>query len=810
MPIWMIEIVRSWRASVRRPGFLLLASGVLALGIGASVAVFTLIEQTLLKPLPIPQASRVVMMGRSRAGSVGTVTVRQYRHMQSLPGVASIGLAEKWSTVNVAGDGDPALVPAVHVTPSWLSTLGVVPRLGRNFTADEARAHGPHVVILGHGFWQRRFAGRADAIGRSLRIEGARYTIVGVLPARYDRMGFGGDVMLPFIPPPEGSVEATSANQFAVARLNEGVGLDAMSARLDARIHGMYRQLGSHRDEHTRFIVRPLSTWLHADARPVLLLFLGSALCVLMIALVNLTNLMLTRALLRQHDAAVRGALGAPRLRQALPTLAEGALVGLLGAGLGIALAELALALAQGWIPDAWRPQGILHPALLASVLGIVVGVVGAVLAAALGLWRSLAANALETLREGGRNGLNRRSRRLGRVLVVIQVALATALLSSSGMLLHTLYDAAHTPLGFSSQGILTFELKPVKGDYPDTASVLDLSRRLQERLHAVAGVTQVAMTTNLPSGVGVSSQLEAGMQSPDGPVFNTQFHAVSPGFFKLFGIRQRKGRLFASTDAQGAEAVAVVSASAVKRGYDGHALGQQIQFGGHAFQWSARIVGVVDDTHQYGPLKQAPSTVYVPLQQIPDAMMKMLRKFEPLRVALRVHGDPQDYRARVRQAVADIAPQQPIAQMRTMRAIVHGTTAAMRLNLTLIGIFAVLALLLAAAGLYAVMSVTVAAREREFGVRMALGSSPIGLTGLVLRGGLLQIAIGLALGVILALSLSGVERSVIGALGNRSLFDPLALSGVCLTLLLAGLMACLAPGLRASRVQPMRALRGE
>jgi hypothetical protein len=292
--------------------------------------------------------------------------------------------------------------------------------------------------------------------------------------------------------------------------------------------------------------------------------------------------------------------------------------------------------------------------------------------------------------------------------------------------------------------------------------------------------------------------------------VFNTQYHAVSADYFKVFGIALRQGRGFAATDVRHGQSVVIVSSSAAWQGYDGHALGKQIQFGGHAFGWSGHIVGVVDDTHQFGPLRQAPPTVYVPLEQMPSGMMKMMQQFEPWRFAVRVHGDPQRYRASVRKAVAAVAPLQPIAHLRTMRTIVHDTTADMRLNLALIGIFAVLALLLAAAGLYAVMAVAVAAREREMGVRMALGSSPAGLTRLVMRAGLIQIVIGLVAGAALAASLSGVVRSGIAQLGQRSLFDPLALSVVCLTLLVAGLLACLLPALRAARVQPMRALRGD
>jgi len=811
MNIWLTEIWRAWRASLRRPGFLLLASGVLALGIGASVAVFTLIDQVLMKPLPVPQAERLLVAGVIEDGQIGPTSPEQYQHMLPLHGVRTAGFIQDGLKLNIAGDGTPELVPAIHADHGLLPVTGLRMALGRGFSAEEDRPNGASVVILGHGFWQRRYGGKPDVIGRSLLIEGRPYNIIGVLPPTFAALGFEGDVMLPTALPANSRNDGT--NYMTLLRLADGADIDAVSAEVDTRLHAMYADSGNEYWSRVHFSAQPFESWRHADARQVLVLFLTSALFVLLIALVNLTNLMLLRTLSRNHDAAVRNALGAPALRLMLPALAEGLLVGLAGALLGMLLAVLGLSALQSVIPAEWLAGDPLRFGARAWMVALAIGVAGALLAAMLGLWRGRRAATVDELREGGRSGMGVHSGRLGRVLVVVQVALATALLSAAGLFLHTLYDASRTPLGFSSGGILTFELAPVLKDYPDATAVNTLGERLAERLRAIPGVTDVAASTNLPADLW-SGQFNLGsLHLPDSDeMFNTQFRGVGPEFFELFDIATREGRRFDRNDVRGGERVAIVNQAMAEQRYGGHAIGQLIQRGERGDQggeWSARIVGVVADTNQFGPLEQQPEILYVPLAQITDNAMAIFRSFKPMRFSLRGHGDPDAWRAAIHQSVAEVAPNQPIANLRTMRSIVASTTAGMELNLLLVGIFAGLALLLAAAGMYAVMAVAVAAREREFGVRSALGAAPARLTRQVLASGLLQIACGLALGVLLALSLSGVLRAVLQDVG-RSTIDPWALAGVCLLLAIAGVLACLLPALRVSRVSPMRALRGE
>lgn len=808
MNVWLNEIWQAWRASFRKPGFLLLATGVLALGIGSTVAVFTLIDQVLLQPLPVPQALRLVVVGPQQQGQVRAVSPQQYQHLQSLSGVQSIGLIEGFTpAANVAGGGAPEQVPVTYADRGLLATLGVRLSLGRNFNAQEDAPHGPQVVILSHGFWQRRYGGDRSITGQIMQVEGVAHTIIGVLPSSFDAVANGGDIMLPTAF--AANSQNDGRNYAAIARLSDDGHMKAVGAEVNARLHAMYETSGNKYWQRAKFGAQDFRDWQHRDSQPVLVLFLACALFVLLIALVNLTNLMLLRALTRSHDAAVRSALGAPSLRLALPALAEGLLVGLTGAVFGVLLAMLGLALLQGVIPAEWLPTGGLHFSAGAWGLALLVGVLGALLAAGLGLWRSHVATTVDELRDGGRNGLGRSSGRLGRVLVVAQMALATALLSAAGLFLHTLYDAANTPLGFSSDAILTFELAPVQAEYPDATSVQDLSQRLIERLQTLPGVTEVAATTNLPAG-GFTGQFRLGVHVPGGEPFSAQYRGVSPEFLKLFGISMRQGRAIARSDIRGGEAVAIINQVLADHEYGGHALGKLIQRGSGADTWSARIVGVVGDTHQFGPLGPKPPVVYLPLAQMPDDVLSVFRSFEPMRFALRAHGDPNGYRDALRKAVADVAPNQPIANIRSMDNIVHETTSPVRLNLLLVGIFATLALLLAAAGMYAVMAMAVAAREREFGVRSALGAAPSRLTRMVLRGGLLQIVAGLALGVILTLALSGVLRAVMEQIQRSQFFDPLALIGVCVVLAVAGVLACLLPALRAARVQPMQALRGE
>ena len=818
MSVWMRDIWHAWRAMLRRPGYFTLAVGVLALGIGASVAVFALVNAMLLQPLAYPQASELVQVGQEKYGVAYWISPREYQHLLLLDGVRSLGLIEADAQpVNIAGDGTPALVPAIHADRGLLPTLGVTPILGRNFSADEDRPGGPKAVILSHGFWLRRYGGHADVIGRSMSIEGVSYAIVGVLPEGIDLKQ--GDLLLPCAFPAN-STDDGSNDYRAIARLAAGASAASVGAQIDTRLRALFatqHEPGSEYMQSLRFRADDLKTAMRVKARPVLMMFLASAALVLLIAWVNLANLVLLRSLSRSHDTAVRGALGASWGRQVLPMLAEGALIGLAGTLSGIVLGWFGLNLLRGWIPPQWLAGSRLQFDVRIVMVAFGLGMAGALLAAALGVWRARSAISMEDLRQGGHPHAGRRDGPLGRVLVMAQIALAATLLGAAGVFLHALYDAARAPLGFSSKGVLTFELAPVKADYPDAASLQRLTRQLLDRLRAQPGVERVAVGTGLPMGDLTQNFYLGFIHAPDQePMFanSPQVRAVGPDYFATFGITPREGRAFQRTDVGGGEPVVIVNQTLAQRMYGQHALGQTIDIGSteHGVgirPFSARIVGIVGDISPFGPLGDRDGIVYLPMQQTPDDLMDVLRGYLPLRFALRVHGDPDSYRAAIAAAVAELAPDQPIAGLRSMQSIVSGTTDDVRMDLLLIGIFAALALALAAAGIYAVVAVAVTLREREFGVRLALGASPSRLVRSVLRGALVQIVVGLGMGLGIAFVLAGVLRAVLVQM-QRSVFDLPVWLMVCLLLLTVGLLACLLPALRAARVAPMRALRGE
>ncbi|HET8553971.1 MAG TPA: ADOP family duplicated permease [Rhodanobacteraceae bacterium] len=811
MNVWLSEIWQAWRASLRRPGFLLLAAGVLALGIGSTTAVFALIQGTLMKPLPYPQADRLVALGMPTGEGSVVTSPQMHQHLVGLHGVESIGIGASLAPSNVFVDGKPVQVPTMLADRHLLPTLGVHPYLGRDFTADEDRPDGPPVVMLSHAFWQRFYAGKHDVIGRSLSLEGVDHTIVGVLPPGFDLFG-KIDVVLPMALPPNTTSDGT--NDLTVARLAPGTSLASVSAEVDARLRAMestndYSASQRAFWSHVHFQAVTLQQQQHADAHGVLMLFLGCALMVWLIALVNLGNLTLLRTLARSHDGAVRRALGASAWRQAVPALADALLVGLCAGLIGIALAYFGLEMLRASVSGEVVDLEAVTLGMGTMVLAVVVAIAAALLAAGFGVWRSRRLGDTERLREGGRTGISRADQRIGRVLVVTQVVLATVMLSVTGLFLHALYQAAHAQLGFSDRDILTFELAPVKATYPDAASVQQLSRRVLDQLQALPGVDSAIASTNLP--VGQQFNIGSVVSAPGQPPENVQFRAVTPDFFSLFHIRLHKGRAFTRNNVRGGEPVAIVNRVLAEHDYAGDALGKTITIGRGGQRLTLRIVGVADNTSQYGPLGPQPPILYLPLAQTPTHILDIFRYFEPMRFAIHVQGDPATYRDAVRQAVARVAPTQPIANMRTLASIVVGQTADVRQNLLLIGVLAAMALLLATIGLYAVMAVSVAAREREIGVRMALGAAPLRLLRWVLAGGAWQVVIGLVIGIGLTLGLARFAKVVMyETLGRTSAFEPWALAGVAVVLLLAGFLACLLPALRAGHVQPMHALRGE
>ncbi|MBO9663914.1 ADOP family duplicated permease [Dokdonella sp.] len=805
MTNWFDELRRSARSLLRRPGFALLAGATLALGIGAGTAVFALIDAVLLAPPPYPQAERIAVVGKGDGHPWSSISPQQYQQLDAVDGIERFGAVFAPKDVNVAGSGDPELVTAWPVDAGLLPTLGVAPALGRNFSAEEDRPNGARAAILGHAFWQRHFAADANVIGRSVLIDGVATPIVGVLPPAFRLQGTP-DVLLPLALPASSQDRAT--NLVVIARLGTGATVAAAGAAIDARLQSRAAELGfAHASWRPRFSATPLAQDLSATARPVLLLFVACAACVLLLVAVNLSNLMLLRALARGRDGAVRSALGASAGQLALPALGEGLAIGFSGALGGLALAAAALHLARAWLPPDWIGARTSLIGASAVAFAFAAAIAVALIAAAFGVWRGRGAGAARELAAGTRSGPSAGSQRFSRALVVAQASLATLLLATSALLAHSLWKLSRVDLGFDARGVLTFRLNPAPALYPDTAAVQRLAERLLERLRAEPGVRDIALTTGLPIGsqFNVSARLPDGSPAPEAP----QYGAVSAGSFATFGIPLVAGRDFVEADRAGAEPVAIVNAAFARQYLGGDALGKSIKVedGEDMPMPTMRIVGVVGDVHKFGPQEDAPPTYYAPLAQVPDGFFGLVRQFVPLNVAVRVDGEPAAYAERMRAALREIDARQGVAGLRLLERDVADATAVQRANAALTSLFATLALLLAGIGLYSVTAVAVAARQREFGVRAALGAAPSRLLRGVLGAGLRDVGIGLAIGLAVAIV---AGRLLQGFLFGVDATDPLALSATLCALLLAGLGATALPALRAARVDPMQALRNE
>lgn len=808
--IVLSEFRQAWRGLLRQPAFLMLAVTTLALGVAASVTVVGLVDRVLLRPLPYQQPGQLFAMGLVQQGGWATITPEEYQAIGQLDGVRDSGIASMGTVpMNLAEASDPEMAQAIAVDVGFLETLAPAMALGRYFLAEEDVPNGRAAVIISHALWLRRFNGDRDAVGRSLMLEGVPMPIVGVLPPSF-RYTAPVDLLVPLALP--ASTRDNGRNYLAVVRLSEQASAPVLSATVDARMKALYAGTDSARFyQQSVFGLRALSTALSAQSRPVLLLFLASALCVLLLTAVNLANLMLMRALARSHVSAVRGALGASTTRLALPMLAEGALVGLLGAMAGLGLSVLALRVIGERIPASWFGGGADLAVGATSILfALLVGVLAALSAAALGVWRGRTRDARRELAGGGRTGLSRGSGRLTRGLVVAQVALATVLLVGAGVFTRALVDSAQVDLGYRTDQRVGFEIAPVRALYPDAPAVRAMGRRVVERLQQLPGAQSATLATNLPIGM----PLNYPVQVPGQDMVSVEFRAVDDGFFASFGIPVVAGRGFDGRDREGGEPVLAVNQAFAREflGWTGDTsadavLDRSVQMPVGNALTTLRVIGVVGDTRQHGPEHAPPPMVYLPFAQLPDMLVQMLREFMPLRFAVQLSGDTYAQLPAIRAAVGEVAPGQPLANLAPVAELVRASTDGTRLALLLIGTFAGLSLALSAVGLYAVVAVAVGTRRREFGVRSALGSSRSGLFRLVLGDGLRQVVLGLLVGLLLSVAATRWLGSLLSGLGAS---DPVVWLAVSAVLACATMIACLIPALRAARVAPSAALRSE
>lgn len=807
--IVLAEFGQAWRGLFRRPAFLSLAVFTLALGIATVTAVFALIDQALLKPLPFPQAERLVTVGSVGDPGQNTGAPGYYGPVGRMSSVASVGMAMNWNTnVNIAPEGRAEVAVAMRADAGFVRTMGLPMALGRNFDAAEDRPHGPRAVILSDAFWRSRFGANPAVVGSTLSLEGKGVQIVGVLPKDFvwpDRF----DLILSLQPDPNDTDMST--NQIIVARLRPGTTVAGASAEVASTLTPL--MLAGRKDadrmreylrQHPPSALPLMSSVFSSRTGDTLWMFLGAAGCVLLIAAINLASLILLRSLSRTHASAVRSALGSSLGRLSLPALGEGLLIGALGAIVGLLLAWLGLRLVDGFIPPEWLRGETVRLSATSVAFALVAGLLTAVVATVLAVLRGRRRDWRRELVGGGRTGLSREDDRAGRALVVAQVAVAVVLLVGAALFTRTLQKLESVPMGFTSQAVTTFTLSPIKETYVTVDDATRLARRLLERMRRIPGVAEAGASTNLPTG----TQLNYPLTLPDGRTITGQYRLTSTGFLDAVGVPLLTGRGIVDSDIAGADPVCLVSATFARDYLGSEPIGKLVSIPvGDNHVVAMRVVGVVGDVRQYGPAEQAPAILYAPLAQMPASVWALLREFGPLSFAVKRQPGAAVDENMLRDAIDEVAPRQPISNVRSLEAVVASTTSTQRLNLLLVGLFAGLALLLASVGLYAVMAVTVTSHRHEYGVRSALGATRGRLMRTVLRAASIQVGLGLAIGLGAALALSRLLASFLFGVGA---LDPLAIAGVLVVLGLSGLLASLPPAWRAARVRPMQALRME
>jgi putative ABC transport system permease protein len=799
------------RMLTTRPGFTAVALVALALGIGANTAMFSVLDSVLLRPLPYREPGRLVMIWHEYAQMnlpKATLSVPSYlEYRDHVQGFESVAAAANWSA-NLTGAGDPEQVQGARVTGNFLTTIGVAPMLGRDFLKEEDAPGGEHVVILSHGLWQRRFGGDRGVLGRTLELNGESHTVIGVMPPSF--LFFRpADLYRPIAFTVEQSAPANHGNEFliGVARLKPGVTMQQAGAEMDGIAARLRKEFYVEGWSPRLF---PLLDEMTGEVRPAILVLMGAVGCVLLIACSNVANLLLARATGRQREMAIRSALGAGRLRVIRQLITESVVLGVAGGALGLLVAWLGLKVLVAAAPEATaqmvlggRAVGLDGTALgFALAVSLLTGLV-------FGLAPALQASRLDVngmLKEGGRGeGLGRRGHRLLGGFVVSQVAVALVLLVGAGLLIRSFVRLRAVDPGFRPDHVLTMRLTLPQSRYAEDGQVAAFYDDLLRRTSALPGVQSSATISNLPMGGDNASASFAieGQNVPEGqPSPHGDSHVVSQDYFRTLGIPLVQGRVFEPGDGPDATQVAAIDQVLADRYWPkGDALGHRMRlfFEGSDDKpvWRT-IVGVVGHVKKYGLDGRVKEQYYMPSTQMPRRGMTLV---------LRTATDPASLIGAVRGALRDLDGGLPMFRVETMEQVVDDTLVTRRFSMLLLGTFAAVALVLAAVGLYGVISYSVAQRTREIGIRMALGARSGDVVRMVVRHGLTLTAIGLTLGVGAALGLTRFLASLLFAVPPNDAPTFLAIAAI-----LAGVAAAASflPARRASRIDPMRALRDE
>ena len=791
----------SLRSLLKRPGFTAIALLALALGIGANTAIFSLVNAVILQPLPYRDPDRLISVygtrNRSTQGSVGPTDFLDYRSQnKTFEQFAASG--SMMLPMNLTGSGEPERLNASIITGNYFDTFGVRPALGRGFSLENEKTGQDHVTVLSHAFWQTRFGGDPNIVNKTINLDGKAYEVLGVMPA---------EVVLPqpaqlwvpinFDADPEMKMRNARFLR-GIGRLKEGVTLDQAQTDTDLIAAQLEQQ---YPDSNTGWSLRliPLREILVGGSRTMLFILFGAVGFVLLIACANVANLLLVRAAARQKEIAMRTALGASRLRIIRQMITESLLLAIFGGALGALLAvagvKLLVSLGEDNIPRTANVKidaTVLAFTLLISLAtGLLFGLAPAI--------RTMKENLVDALKDGIRGGseatVKNRTRSL---LVVFESAIAVMLLIAAGLLIRSLVALQNVDPGFDPNNVLTLRVDLPRQKYNTPEKASNFFEQLETRVAGLPGVEAVGLITDLPlSGEARDMPYRVEGRPATSDIAFVDFRRVNKNYFSAMRIPLRRGRNFTEQEVRQSDKAIVVSQAFVDSVFPNEeALGKRLIIWSGIRNEPYEIIGIVGDT-RYQSLQGEPSaTMYVPTRELLF-----------VNLVIRTQGDPLSLVGGVRKEVNALDPDQPIAAIRPMTEWVAMSAAGARYRTTLLGLFALLAMILAATGIYGVMSYSVAQRTQEIGVRMALGARPLDVLKLVVRQGMMLVLIGVIVGLAGALALTRVMSSLLFGVTER---DPITFVAVAALLIVVAFISCFVPAHRATKVDPLIALRYE
>jgi putative ABC transport system permease protein len=805
------------RALRRTPGFTIAAVTALALGIGASTTIFTVVNGVLLRPLQYETPDRLANIwndlgeGAQSLPAVSPLDFRDYkqrsRTFEDFAAAAEGDVANLRG--NLTGDGEPERADIVTVTANFFPLLGVRPLLGRQFLPEEEVVNGPHVVMLSHRLWQRRFAGDPALVGKTIQIDGVGHEVVGILPRDF-RLQLpteafqvtDGDLWAP-IQFDYGQPLPRNLTFFTVfGRLAPGVTF----AQAQAEMNLIAEQFRSEFKEHAASNLRIRAVPLHDDvvkhARPALLILLGAVGMVLLIACANVANLLLVRGTTRSAEFALRTALGASRVAMARQVLTESLLLALAGGGLGLGITVLALAVLRQLHP-ANLPRladvqldttVLLFTAAICAATSVLFGLLPAL--------RAAATDPQEHLKAGGRGGSGGDRRRARSVLIVAEVALSVVLLVGAGLLIRSFLALQRVDPGYDASDVLTFELSMPYGKYQGGAARRAFFRDLSGRLEALPGVTRVGIVSQLPlTGSGPLSPFAYNEETARNfESVTADGRNVSPEYFEAMDAQLIAGRTFTYQDSIGTPPVIIIDETLARLAWPGeNAVGKQLQLAptGEENAFS-EVVGVVEHMRQHDLTRDVLHQIYYPIGQGMPAVMTFV---------VETTLEPVSLVPVVRQTVESMDPDLPVSRLTPMNTYLSEGRAQARFSLVLMTVLGAVALLLTAVGVFGVISYSVSQRTREFGIRLALGEDPRQTKLSVVLGGMRLVLMSIGIGLVGSLV---VTRLIAGLLYEVRPADPITFAGIGLLLAAVALLACYLPARRATRVDPALALRSE